>query len=236
MIQSRFFGQLRGYFNVILMSLVFRSCGLDSLFQSVGLFLHAKKFVGESVGESRQSLGHGQSLIAPNGKVDRVAVDGIIAYKPAHVCKLSHAVRKFQGRRLLRKVLPLWNFLVDHPLDTHTKHRAGGSGRCVDDPLRFSEGVLRVCRHVLVRLNAASHGVGDFPINFQAKASAPGATPQADVLRGIELALIPINFETASKASPTIISVRPIFAEFVESLQDRVLREHRRHSAKGTLH
>lgn len=217
-------------------SFVSGSGGLDPLFQSVGLFLHAKKFVGKSVGESRQGLGHGCRLFAANGKVDHVAVDRVIAHKPARVCKLSHVDRKVEGFRFLSKALALRHLRVDHPLDTYPQHRAGSSGRCVDDPLRFSEGFLRVCRHMLVRLNAASHRVGDFPINFQAKASAPGATPQADVLRGIELALIPINFETASKASPTIISVRPVFAEFVESLQDRVLREHRRHSAKGTLH
>lgn len=217
-------------------SFVSGSGGLDPLFQSVGLFLHAKKFVGKSVGKSRQSLGHGQSLIAPYVKVDRVAVDGIIAHEPAHVCKLSHVVRKIQRLRLLRKVFPLRLSRVDHPLDAHAKHRAGGTGRSVDDPLRFSEDVLRVCRHVLVRLNAASHRVGDLSINFQAKASAPWAAPQTDSFRGIELALVPINFETTTEASPTVISICPVFAEFVESLQDRVLREHRRHSAKGTLH
>lgn len=217
-------------------SFVSGSGGLDPLFQSVGLFLHAKKFVGESVGKSRQSLGHGQSLIAPYVKVDRVAVDGIIAHEPAHVCKLSHVVRKIQRLRLLRKVFPLRLSRVDHPLDAHAKHRAGGTGRSVDDPLRFSEDVLRVCRHVLVRLNTASHWVGNSPVNFQTKAAAPWATPQADVLRGIELALVPLNFEATTNTSSISIRVRPVFAAFVEALQDRVLREHRRHPAKGTLH
>lgn len=217
-------------------SFVSGSGGLDPLFQSVGLFLHAKKFVGKSVGESRQGLGHGCRLFAANGKVDHVAVDRVIAHKPARVCKLSHVDRKVEGFRFLSKALAFRHLRVDHPLDAHAKHRAGGTGRSVDDPLRFSEDVLRVCRHVLVRLNAASHRVGDLSINFQAKASAPWAAPQADVLRGIELALVPVNFEATTNTSSISIRVRPVFAAFVEALQDRVLREHRRHPAKGTLH
>lgn len=217
-------------------SFVSGSGGLDPLFQSVGLLLHAKKFVGKSVGESRQGLGHGCRLFAANGKVDHVAVDRVIAHKPARVCKLSHVDRKVEGFRFLSKALALRHLRVDHPLDTYPQHRAGSTGRCVDDPLRLSEDGLRICRHVLVRLNTASHWVGNSPVNFQTKAAAPGATPQADVLRGIELALVPLNFEATTNTSSISIRVRPVFAAFVEALQDRVLREHRRHPAKGTLH
>lgn len=204
--------------------------------QIVSVLRHPEEFVRQAVGKSAESRRNNGSFGVFNREVNLVAVDRLIANKPAGCGELLKTRGQFGVLDLVDEGGFSRHFGVHHAFNADPEHRTRRPGRYAGNLLRLRKRLFSVVRHGFCGWDICSHWVSPFALGYNDKPMAFRAVPDTENFRGKELAFILGLAERLTPSAAVVIHVCPWFSCFQKAFQDRVLSKQADNSAVRARH